>query len=79
MSLALVDGDMDGDGTVRVLKEVNARLRTMLLVDKTALKQEAGVAEVAGAGVDRLLTKPFTALSLLREVEEVLAEAGGGL
>lgn len=76
--LLLLDAGLPGAGGLRLCRSVKAQqetrhARVILLADKAA---PVAVEESTQAGADGLLTKPFTAMALLRKVTDLLAEGG---
>lgn len=71
--VAVVDRDLPDEGgiaTCRLVKQRDEAIRTVLLVAKEDLEDVRDDQNV----VDALLTKPFTALALLRKVDDVLED-----
>jgi CheY-like chemotaxis protein len=60
---------MDGAALIRALRQMNPRLRILAV---SGLMDDARLAEIAGPAPIKLLSKPFTAETLLTTVREVL-------
>src|SRR5581483_10230453 len=75
--LALLDVQMPGRTGLELTKAIRetadlARMRVILLTSKA---QDGDVEAGLNSGADRYLTKPFSPMQLLDEVEQVLAQA----
>lgn len=62
---------MDGPSTIRALRRIDPAVR---IVAASGIGSEAGQARAVEAGARLLLTKPYTAASLLEAVRQVLQE-----
>jgi PAS domain S-box-containing protein len=62
---------MDGPATIRALRKINPAVK---VVAASGLNSERSAAKAADAGSKHLLTKPFTAETLLKTLRDVLDE-----
>lgn len=65
---------MDGPATIRALRRIDPGVR---VVAASGIGSDGGAARALEAGARHLLTKPYTAASLLEAVRRALDEAGG--
>jgi PAS domain S-box-containing protein len=63
---------LDGLGTIRALLRINPKIK---IVAASGLNAKSGVVEATGGSVKHILTKPYTAGTLLKTVRAILDEA----
>jgi PAS domain S-box-containing protein len=63
---------LDGPATIHALLRINPAVK---IVAASGLNANGGVAKASGAGIKHFLTKPYTAGTLLKVMQAILAEA----